>query len=156
MNLPLTQIRKTRGKYSQRRGTEVVELAIILPLLLILLFSTLEICEQAFLLQKVKIAAHEGAVVAIGRTATEADVEQAVQDYLEARGVNFGGDITTAVEVTPDPTKAATLTPVTVTVKVPYDDNSRIGAQFLKYIAGENSVGKVTMYKEYESDIQAP
>ena len=65
MNLSRTKIKKTRGGKCQRRGTEVVELALVLPVILLIVFSTLEICDHAFLLQKVKIAAQEGAVVAI-------------------------------------------------------------------------------------------
>ena len=75
MNLSRSQIRKTRGKNCQRRGTEVVELALVLPLILLIVFSTLEVCEHAFLLQKVKIAAQEGAVRAIAKESTLVDVE---------------------------------------------------------------------------------
>ena len=146
-----TKIKKSRGKTCQRRGTEVVELALVLPLILLIVFSTLEVCDHAFLLQKVKIAAQEGAVVAIRRTSTTADVEIAVQNYLDARGVDFGGSISTAVTVTPDPTAAQTLTPVTVSVTVPNDENSRIGGYLYRYIAGENSTGTVTLFKEFES-----
>ena len=150
MNLPQIPISKTRGKTRHRRGAEVVELALILPLLFLFLFSTLEICEQTFLLQRVKIAAQEGAVVAITRQGTVADVENAVQNYLEARDVDFGGDIASAVVVTPDPTSAATLTPVTVTVSVSNDDNSQIGSFFYRYIGGTDSVASVTMLKEFQ------
>ena len=150
MNLSRIRIRKPRGIKCTRRGTEVVELALVLPLLVLIVFSTLEICEQAFLLQKVKIAAQEGAVAAIRKTATTADVEIAVQNYLDARGVNYGDSISSAVSVSPDPTVADVLTPVTVTVTVPNDDNSRIGSQLYRYIGGENSVGTVTMQKEFK------
>lgn len=152
MNRTRTRIKNTRGRNCERRGAEVVELALVLPVLLLIVFSTLEICEQAFLLQKVKIAAHEGAVVAIGKGATVSDVEEAVQDYLDARGVVFGSDISSAVSVSPDPTNADTLTPVSVTVTVPNNENSRVGANFYRYIAGNNSAGKVTMFKEFENN----
>jgi len=152
MNLSPTRIKKNRGRNCQRRGTEVVELALVLPVLLLIVFSTLEICEQAFLLQKVKIAAHEGAVVAIGKAATLSDVEDAVQDYLDARGVDYGGDISTAVSVSPDPTTADTLAPVSVTVTVGNNENSRVGSNIYQYIAGRNSSGSVTMLKEFKSN----
>ncbi|MDB2685955.1 pilus assembly protein [Mariniblastus sp.] len=151
MNLSRTKIKKTRGGKCQRRGTEVVELALVLPVILLIVFSTLEICDHAFLLQKVKIAAQEGAVVAIRKTATVAEVEAAVQSYLDARGVDYGDSISGAVTVTPDPTTADTLTPVTVAVTVPNDENSRVGAQFIRYFAGESSTSTVTMFKEFKS-----
>ena len=147
-----TRVRKARRRSSQRRGTEVVELALVLPLLLLLVFSTLELCEKTFLLQKIKIAAHEGAVVAIRRSATVSDVEDAVQDYLEARGVDFGSDISSAVSITPDPAVADKLTPITVTVTVDTNDNSRVGAHFYRYFVGDDTTGNVTMFKEFKSN----
>ena len=152
MNLPRAQIRKARGKSRQRRGTEVVELAVILPVLMLILFSTLEICDRAFLLQKVKIAAHEGAIVAIVKTATLTDVEDAVKDYLDARNIDYGDNISTAVSVSPDLTTADTLTPVTVTVTVPTDKNSRVGGYLYQYVVGNKSAGEVTMLKEFKSN----
>ena len=151
MNLSPTRIRKSPGRDGRRRGAEVVELALVLPVILLIIFSTLEVCDHAFLLQKLKIAASEGAVAAISKTATRADVEEAVQGYLEARGVDYGSNIGSAVTVTPDPTLAQTLTPITVSVAVPNDENSRIGVLY-RFIAGQSSTGTVTMFKEFERD----
>ena len=145
-----TQNRRTRVCKRNRRGTEVVELAIILPLLMLLTFATLETCENIFLIQKVKIAAHEGAVVAITKTGTLADVQDAVQGYLDARDIDYGDDISTAVTVSPDPTTAATLEPITVTVTVPTDENSHVGAHLYRFFGGTNAVGDVTMLKEFK------
>ena len=140
---PIKQIRKRR-----RRGAEAVELAIILPLLMLITTTTLEFCENTFMIQKLEIAAHEGAVVAIERTSTLSDVEDAVQNYLDARNVDYGGSISSAVSVSPDPTTADTLTPITVTITVSADANSRIGASLYRYFTGKNLVGEVTMFKE--------
>ena len=151
MKMPPTPNKKTHLRKRCRRGTEVVELAIILPLLMLLSLATLEVCENIFLLQRIKIAAHEGAVAAIQRKGTRTDVEDAVQSYLDARSVVYGGDISSAVSVSPDPTTTATLQPITVTVTVSTDDNSRIGAHLYRYFGGGEAVGEVTMLKEFEN-----
>ena len=148
MNLLRNRDNKNRSRRRRRRGTEVVELAIILPLIVLITTTTLEICENTFLIQKLEIAAHEGAVVGITRTSTLSDVENAVQNYLDARNVDYGGDISTAVSVTPDPATADTLTPITVTVTVSADDNSRIGALY-RFFNGRTVVGDITMFKEF-------
>ncbi len=68
----------------------VVELAISLPLLLLVMFSTLEICSAIKLRQSLAIAAYEGALVAVVPAASSDDVQSACQFVLVDRGVNSG------------------------------------------------------------------
>ena len=145
------RLAKRDAKRRQRHGTEVVELAIVLPLLLFFTTTTLEICENIFLIQKLEIAAHEGAVAAIPRTSTVSDVENAVQNYLDARNVDYGGNVSAVVSVTPDPAVAETLAPVTVTVTVSADDNARLSISLYRYFSGTEAVGEVTMLKELKN-----
>ena len=138
-----------RGKPARRFGVEVVELAIVLPIIFFLTFATLEICEGIFLKQKLEMAAHEGARVAIRKRSTLDDVYDAVKRNLEARGIDYGANIGNAVSVTPDPTVAPTLTPMTVTVTVETNPNLRLSLSLYRYLAGKNIVGEVSMFKEY-------
>lgn len=131
-----------------RQGLEVVELAIVLPLMLLLTFGTLELCEGIFLRQKLEVAAHEGARIAIRKTATKQEIDDAVADYLDARGLVYD-DIGTAVVSTPDPGVAAELTPITVQVTLSVDDNLRMPIPVYRFLVGRDVVGEVTMFKEY-------
>ena len=140
---------RTKNQNKKRRGVEVVELAIIMPVLLLLTFGTLEICEGIFLRQTLELSAHEGARVAIRRDASIEDVEEAVQRHFDARGVNFGGDISSAVEITPDPETAATLTPVTVRVTVDASDNLRLDLSLYRFLLGNQFEAEVIMLKEF-------
>jgi len=140
---------RSRNQNVSRRGIEVVELAIIMPLLLLLTFGTLEICEGIFLRQKLELAAHEGVRVAIRKNATIEDVEVAVQRNLDARGIVYR-NISSAVEITPDPTLAPTLTPVTVRVTIVTNPNLRMSLSLYEYLVGKSINGEVSMLKEYE------
>jgi Flp pilus assembly protein TadG len=103
------------GKKSFREssGQEVVEFALILPLLLLLLLGILEFTLAVFSYNTVANAAREGARAGVVPDATVEEIEAAV--YGRATGVNL-----TSV--------AVTLTSATVTVTVTYDHHLLIGA----------------------------
>lgn len=134
-----------------RWGSAVIELAFVLPVMLLITFGTLETCEAIFLRQKVEIAAHEGARAAIRKEATVEDVRDAVGLYLDARGVKYDS-LANIVTVTPDPQFAPELTPVTVRLEVDISDNLRLASQFYRFIVGDNTVAEVAMYKEFSSN----
>lgn len=71
-----------------RSGAAAVELAISLPVLVMLLFGTIETCTMIFLQQSLEIAAYEGARVAILPKVQASDVEATVNQILSARRVN--------------------------------------------------------------------
>lgn len=142
---------KNRRRFDHRRrfGTAVIELAIVLPVIVLITFGTLEICDGIFLRQKIELAANEGARVAIRKGSTKAEVEAAVKKNLDARGVSYGSDISSAVTVTPDPGLAPTLTPVSVRVTVDTNANLRLGLSLYQFLSGKNVTGEVSMFKEY-------
>lgn len=144
--------KNNRCPRAARRGIEVVELAIVLPLIIFLTLATLETCEGFFLRQKLEIAANEGARVASRKHSTKQDVADAVQKYLDARGINYGGDIDSAVTVVPDPTMVGTLEPISVTVTIETSPNLRMGVSLYRYLAGKQLSGEVSMFKEYAND----
>jgi len=143
------QFRKTKRSANRRRGIEVVEMAIVLPIIILITLGTLEICEGIFLRQKLELAAHEGSRVSIRKNATVDDVRSAIKDNLDSRGIDYGGDIAAAVTITPDPSAAATLTPISVTVSVETDANLRMPISLYRYLAGRTLTGEVSMFKEY-------
>lgn len=134
---------------SSRRAIAVVELALVLPVLFILILGMLEICEGIFLKQKIVIASHEGARIAVRRDATISDVQDAVSAYLQAREMEFG-PIASVVSCTPAPEEAKLLEPVVVRVEIDVNSNLRMPLSLYKYIRGETIVGEVTMFKEYD------
>lgn len=105
-----------------RRGTAIVELAIVLPLLLLLLLGIMEVGHLMFVRYNMVNAATQGARVGIVvPDATEDLIISRVQDALENSGVgHYPMDI--SAEVTPPPDNV-----VTVTVSVPYIDVAIFG-----------------------------
>jgi Flp pilus assembly protein TadG len=138
-----------KNKDRKRSGSAVIELAIILPVIVLITFGTLEICDGIFLRQKIELAANEGARVAIRKNSTKADVEAAIKKNLDARGVTYGSDISSAVTITPDPRLAPTLTPLSVKVTVETNANLRLGLSLYQFMAGKKVTGEVSMFKEY-------
>lgn len=139
-----------KAKQQKRRGTECVELAIVLPIILLFTVGTLEICESQFLQQKLEVAAHEGARAAIRRGAELSDVQEAVKQYLDDRHVDYGADVSTVVTATPDPGVAGTLDPISVSVQVECDKNLRLRLMTnSSFFAGESLNAEVTMLKEF-------
>jgi Flp pilus assembly protein TadG len=90
------------------RGQNLVEFALLLPLLLLFILGIVEFGVAIFAYNTVANAAREGARVGVIRSASESDVEQAV---IERTG---GLDLTSA-NIT------ATLTITQTTVEVVYD-----------------------------------
>lgn len=140
---------ESRISKQSRCGSQIVELAIVLPILLLMTFGTLETCEGIFLQQQIEIAAHEGARVAVRKTSLTADVQTAVADYLDARSIDYGGDIATAVSISPTPETAVELTPISVTVTISVDPNLRMPIPIYRYWVGKAISAEVALFKEY-------
>ena len=72
--------------FRDRNGTAAVETAILLPLLVLFTFSSLELSNMVFLKQGLSIATYEGAKVASSPGTTDAQARARVQEILTARG----------------------------------------------------------------------
>jgi Flp pilus assembly protein TadG len=96
-----------------RRGVAAAETAITLPLLITLVFGSIEIANGVFLRQSLTVAAYEGARAVSRSGATNADGEARVQEALAARDIT---DYTVSFSptVTEDTVRGTQLT-VTVT-----------------------------------------
>lgn len=141
---------KTKSNCVTRRGAQVVELALILPVILVLTLGTLEICQGYFLRQKLEIAAHEGARVAILKSANTQLVEEKVAEYLDARSLNYD-DIGSVVTVSPAPELADELEAITVSVTLSISDNLRLPLSLHNFLSGDSFTTEVVMYKEYRA-----
>ncbi len=108
--------RLRRGR--DARGSELIELALVLPILLVVLAG---IVDFGFLFQRYEIitnAAREGARVAVLPNYTAADAQARVQNYLSVNGL--GAAPAPAVDYTTEPlTGGRSIRVVTVTVTYP-------------------------------------
>ena len=138
-----------------RKGTAATEFALVIPVLLILTFGTIEICSAMFLRQTLKIASYEGARTAVRKRSTTADVQDVVTDFLASRDVT-GGSVTIDV----DPARTQILLPITVTVNAPINGNSILPNGFYTWMRNRNISSATCMYKEfihpdYEAELAA-
>jgi hypothetical protein len=106
---------RSRGQLRSERGAELVEFALVFPILLVVMLG---IIDFGFLFQRYEVltnAAREGARVAILPGYSDADVQARVNQYLAAGGLTG----TAAVDVDPPQavpvgSQCITLRPVTV------------------------------------------
>lgn len=72
---------------ASRKGTAVTELAITLPLIALVVMSTIETCSMLFLKQALRIAAYEGVRVSLVPGAETVNIEAGCNEILAARKV---------------------------------------------------------------------
>ena len=138
-----------------RTGTAATEFALIIPIMLILTFGTIELCSAMFLRQTLQIAAFEGARVAVRRRATNQDVMDAVDEFLEGREIT-GGSTTIDVDVA----RTDILMPIVVSVEAPMNGNGILPHGFYTWMRGRTVRTRTAMYKEfihpdYEAELAA-
>lgn len=68
-----------------RRASAVVELAICLPVVMMLIWGTIELSNSIFLKQTLTSAAHEGALVGTGNAALESEIQTRIATVLDQR-----------------------------------------------------------------------
>lgn len=133
---------------SKRKGAAATEFALILPVLLILTFGTIEICSAYFLKETALIAAHEGARIAITQSASKQDVIDQANLTLSLRGVD-----TTDPQVKvllPNPATRNELTAIAVRVRIPMAGNGIMPNPMYSWFTGRYIEGRCTMYKEFD------
>lgn len=121
---PITVPRRvTQGPqrlHRRRRGTATVELALTLPVLLLVVMGAIEGAAMIFLKQSLVQAAYEGSKVATRRDATNADIVDATRSVLVSR-------VFDSVQVETIPFDITTVEPgqiITVRVSAPSNTNS--------------------------------
>lgn len=76
-----------RQKQARRRGAAVTELAVTLPLITLVVLGTIETCSMLFLKQGLRIAAYEGARIALVPTSTSVNVSAGCNEILTVRKI---------------------------------------------------------------------
>lgn len=112
----------TWSRKKHRRATAAVEMAVVTPLLLTMLFGIIEYGWVFTIRQALTTAAREGARTASLPGASDDDIRNRISIYMQPLGMT-----TYRVELT----RATDDNPVeTVAVKVPYADVTLIGCYF--------------------------
>lgn len=138
----MTKFTPTRNRQPHRSGTAVVELAITLPVFVLILFGTIETTRMLFLQQSLEICAYQGARVALIPSSTSAKVNSACATVLTDRNIK-------AASVSVSPANYETMpygTLVQVRVTAPCNKNSPFSPWFY---GGRSLTADVTLMKEY-------
>lgn len=137
-----------------RRGATLVELAIVLPVFMMVVMGIVEFGRGMMVGQLVMNAARHGARLAVIDGATNADVEAAVKETLATAVGISPGDITVTITVTPAPgntdpgndlTRAQPKDLVKLFVQIPYD---KVGYVAGSYLNGTHLSGQCVMRHE--------
>ncbi len=126
----------------RRRGVAAVEFAVCLPIIVLIVLSTIEACSMIFLKQTLAIAAYQGARTAIVPGKTQTDVVAACNQILKDRNVD-------GAVVTVKPKDFENLEPgqyVDVTVTAPCNANSIVRNKFYK---GKTLTANASMMIEF-------
>lgn len=117
-NLPRKDTRL--GRKRRRRGVAVVELAVVLPILVLMILGILEFGRMSMVQQTITTAAREGVRGAIVEGSTLSGVRATVNSYLAISGIQ-------GAKVALRPDLSGTVLhgqPVSVSVSVPFDNIS--------------------------------
>jgi TadE-like protein len=139
---PMVTRNRRRRSASARKATAAVECALVLPIIFLLAFSTLEICSALYLRQSATTIAFEGARVGVRGKTTRQQIIDECTSLLTQRGIVQG-----EIAVIPsDFSTIKTLDPITVTVRAPCRGNTWfLGSLF----QNQNIQASVTMAREY-------
>ncbi len=101
----------------QRRGAAVVEMAVVMPLLITLLFGIMEFGHRFMVYQTLIQAAREGCRVAVLQGSTDADIRARVGSYMTAAGLpNYTVTLTRATQADPTETVRVSVNKADVTL----------------------------------------
>ena len=122
-----TRITTHHPTATPRRGVAIVELALLLPFLLMLLLGAWEVGRLIQVSEIVNNAAREGGRLASTGLLTASQIQTAVCLYMQQAGLpNFSSQASTVVTVSDltnpgtDPTMASELDKLQVTVSIPF------------------------------------
>ena len=132
---------RSRGHRRRRKGAAALELAILLTVFLIMVLGMIEIGRAIMVQQMLVNAAREAARRAVVPGATDQQLTDIVNGYLQSAGVSGH-----ALEVTPTLATAPSKSNVAVSVSVPFGD---VSWGLARYVSAETVLqANVVMKKE--------
>jgi Flp pilus assembly protein TadG len=136
---------------SVRRGIAATECAIILPTIILITFGTVQLCKAMLLKETATVAAYEAARVAIQYEGTSTAATNRAMQIISDRNVSTAALSGSVVTITPDPTTAAPLTPLYVTVRLPCSGNLIFpGGGIYGWMGSSDVAATVVMLNEYK------
>ena len=126
--LQRTQPRSRFPSTGRRRGAALVELAVCLPVLVLIVFGAIESASMIFLKQTLVQTAYESIKVAARNNSSNAQADAAAQQVLAGRNLN---DVQVRFEPN-DVANAARGTVIRVIVEAPAGTNSPISFGFFR------------------------
>jgi Flp pilus assembly protein TadG len=138
----------------RRRAAALVEMAMVLPIFVTVTLGIVEFGRAMMVAQLVTNAAREGARLGALDGTTNAEVTQAVTEFLQASTSVAAGDVTVVITVTaapgnPNPNNqvanATVRDAVNVQVQIPFNKVSFLDGD---YLDNANLVGNATMRHE--------
>lgn len=147
MNISCTKkgsatVSRLRLRRRKTHGVAATELAVCLPVIVLLVLATIEACSALFLKQSLTVAAYEGVRTAISAGATTTDIQTACNQILTDRKIK-------GAKITITPSNISALNPgdfIDITVSAPCSSNSLVPATFYK---GKTLSAKASMMMEY-------
>jgi len=125
-----------------RRGTAVVEFAVVAPIFFLLVFGMIEYGRMVMVQQIITNASREGARVAILDGVTSADVQTTVDNYLNNVGITGANvSVNTNAPVAPDYAES-----MTIAVDIPFSQVSWLPTPI--YLQGRQLTATTTMRRE--------
>ncbi len=125
----------------RRRGTAAVELAVCLPVIILLVFGSIEAASFIFLKQSLNVAAYEGIRETIRNGSTNANGEARATNLLDSRNVND-------YQITFPNGEAGSANrgdEIVILVSAPTQTNSPLAGQF---VSNRQLTSRVVMVKE--------
>jgi Flp pilus assembly protein TadG len=129
------------GGKSSRKGAALVEFAVCLPVILLVVFGSIQAASMLFLRQTAIQSAYEGVKVAVRGDGTDALAREVAQQVIDGRRL-------TGVTIDINPSNVADLEPGTVidvTVSAPSDENTLFP---FGVFTGKTIVANAVMIKE--------
>jgi hypothetical protein len=131
------------AKSVQRKGAAIVELAIVLPLLLLLLMGTIEACAAMHLQQSIDIASYEAVRTGLLPKSSPGLVKLTAEKFLKTRNTKGA-----TISITPANFDTAAIgTTITVSISAPSNENLPVSPFFFK---DKTIVSSCSMMKEYQ------
>jgi Flp pilus assembly protein TadG len=132
-------------RYVKRPGAAAVELAVILPFLMVLFLGMIEFGRVMMVEQIITNAARESCRSAVLPGQTIDGARTVAVNYLSNSGIQLSSP-STQVTVSPDPTTSAQGAAITVSVSVPYSSVSWLPSAL--FMSGKNLMSSVVMRLE--------